>query len=306
MFFRKKSPENTNNNTEQTPSGNNAEADYPAFDPEAAKRRVAEYKAAHPNAVDDVDKAHEMAKAEDPFRTEAADYRKGAELAWKKAHQYRQRQLDPTKHQVDRDESFYKVWADGYKQKALNYEEEARKNDSEADRIGQSAGERYDLDRLSPEAKEELKQKHIAEAARQEAKFYQKTANYKSEHPDAVVDIDKAHFMALAEDPRRTAAIEARKEVPNMQKQAEEDYLEMMRKNAQNREGYPYPTPDEKDIERIKNAQQNIANKVDEASHQDMLAAKDGKDAGRYYDSIHPEFEPDEKWRLWPPQQPSK
>lgn len=193
MFFRKKSPENTNNNTEQAPSANNAETDYPAFDPEAAKRRIAEDKAAR-----------------------------------------------------------------------------------------------------------------IAEAVRQEAEFYQKTANYKSDHSDAVVDVDKAHFMALAEDPRRTAAIEARKEVPNMQKQAEEDYLEMMRKNAQNREGYPYPTPDEKDIERIKNARQNIANKVDEARHQDMLAAQDGKNAGGYYDSIHPEFEPDEKWRFWSPQQPSK
>ena len=71
MFFRRKSPENTNNNAEQTPSGSGAETEYPAFDPETTKRRIAEYKAAHPNAVEDIKKAEAMAYAGDPYRTDA-------------------------------------------------------------------------------------------------------------------------------------------------------------------------------------------------------------------------------------------
>ena len=40
MFFRRKSPEDTTNNAEQAPNGSSAETEYPAFDPEAAKRRI--------------------------------------------------------------------------------------------------------------------------------------------------------------------------------------------------------------------------------------------------------------------------
>ena len=204
MFFRKKSPEATNN-SEQAPDSNSSNTEYPAFDPEAAKRRIAEYKAAHPKAVDDIDKAYEMAKAEDPYRTEAADYRKGAKINWDKVHKYRRMQMETLNAtDVDREsrEWYYRSKADQIKEKALDYEREARINDAKAESIGQAAGERYDLDRLSPEAKEELKQKRIVE--------------YKAAHPNAVDDVEKAYKMAKAEDPFRTEAANLR----NFAKQA--------------------------------------------------------------------------------------
>ena len=58
---------------------NNQHADVPSFDPEAAKKareqRVAEYKAEHPGAVDDINKAFAMAKSGDKYETEAAELR---------------------------------------------------------------------------------------------------------------------------------------------------------------------------------------------------------------------------------------
>ena len=58
---------------------NNQDTDVPAFDPEAAKKareqRVAEYKAEHPDAVDDINKAFAMAKAGDKYETEATKLR---------------------------------------------------------------------------------------------------------------------------------------------------------------------------------------------------------------------------------------
>ena len=49
------------------------------FDPKAAeearKQRIAEYKAEHPEAVDDINKAYAMAKAGDKYETEAANLR---------------------------------------------------------------------------------------------------------------------------------------------------------------------------------------------------------------------------------------
>ena len=101
----------------------------------------------------------------------------------------------------NRDEDYYQVRADDYRQRALNYEEKARVNDSGADRIGQVTGERYDLDRLSPEAREELKRKRIAE--------------YKAAHPNAVENVDKAYEMAKAEDPYRTEAVKNREFAKN-------------------------------------------------------------------------------------------
>lgn len=196
MFFRRESPESTNKNSEQAPDSSSSNTGYPAFDPEAAKRRIAEYKAAHPKAVEDIDKAYEMAKAENPYRTEAADYRKGAELAWKKVHQNRQRQLDPTKHQAGQGEDYYQVMADYHKGKALENEKEARIYDSEAERIGRATGESYEWNKLSPEAQEELKQKRMAE--------------YRADHPNAVDNVDKAYEMAKAEDPFRTEAANLR------------------------------------------------------------------------------------------------
>ena len=49
------------------------------FDPKAAeearKQRIAEYRAEHPEAVDDANKAYAMAKAGDKYETEAAELR---------------------------------------------------------------------------------------------------------------------------------------------------------------------------------------------------------------------------------------
>ena len=57
--------------------GNDAEV--PPFDLAAAedarKQRIAEYKAEHPEAVDDINKAYAMAKAGDKYETEAANLR---------------------------------------------------------------------------------------------------------------------------------------------------------------------------------------------------------------------------------------
>ena len=54
---------------------NNQHADVPSFDPEAAKKAKEQYKAEHPNAVDDINKAFTMAKAGDRYETEAAELR---------------------------------------------------------------------------------------------------------------------------------------------------------------------------------------------------------------------------------------
>ena len=79
MFFRRRSSESTNDNSEQTPDSSSLNVEYPAFDSEAAKRRIAEYKAAHPNAVEDIKKAEAMAYAGNPYRTDARKSQKRAE-----------------------------------------------------------------------------------------------------------------------------------------------------------------------------------------------------------------------------------
>jgi hypothetical protein len=70
-------PESVNNN--KIIELNNQCTDVPSFDPEAAKKareqRVAEYKAEHPDAVDDINKAFTMAKAGDRYETEATELR---------------------------------------------------------------------------------------------------------------------------------------------------------------------------------------------------------------------------------------
>ena len=57
----------------------NPHPEVPPFDPKAAeearKQRIAEYKAEHPEAVDDVNKAYAMAKAGDKYETEATELR---------------------------------------------------------------------------------------------------------------------------------------------------------------------------------------------------------------------------------------
>jgi hypothetical protein len=136
MFFRKKSPENTNS-SEQAPDSNSSNTEYPAFDPEAAKRRIAEYKAAHPKAVDDIDKAYEMAKAEDPFRTEAANIRNFAKQAWER----REKQL------------------------AIDYEADAMENDDIAEARGEFVGKKYDSERAKAMAQTETKTQANADTA---------------------------------------------------------------------------------------------------------------------------------------------
>ena len=222
MFFRRKSPENTNNNAEQAPSGSGAETEYPAFDPEAAKRRIAEYKAAHPNAVEDVGKAHAMAIAEDPYRTVAANARTAAKSAFEHAIDSDKRannvNLETPKTYV-RDsytetlryaEANLREGAKNYEKEAISFEEKAKKNDAIAEQRGQEAGIIYDIERVNPESEEEARQRRIAE--------------YKAAHPNAVEDADKAYIMATAEDSYRTVAKEFRQRGKRRFKETREIY----------------------------------------------------------------------------------
>ena len=66
-------------NQEKTINLDGRSSEVPPFDPETAKKarekKIAEYKAEHPNAVDSVSKAYAMAKAGDEYETEAAELR---------------------------------------------------------------------------------------------------------------------------------------------------------------------------------------------------------------------------------------
>ena len=68
--------ETLNQNSENVGNNNNDFASSmesaPKFDPEAAKAKIAEYKANHPDAVEDVDKAYTMAKRSDRAETNRA------------------------------------------------------------------------------------------------------------------------------------------------------------------------------------------------------------------------------------------
>ena len=67
--------ERLNNGVELNTDDNaSVETNYPAFSTEAAQQRIAEYKAEHPNAIDDVDKAYAMAKAGNFDRTDEAKF----------------------------------------------------------------------------------------------------------------------------------------------------------------------------------------------------------------------------------------
>ena len=73
--------ETLNNNGGEYQGGNDpaeAMAGAPAYDPEAAEAAKKEYMANHHDAVEDVVKAEEMARAEDPYRTEAIKYKEAA------------------------------------------------------------------------------------------------------------------------------------------------------------------------------------------------------------------------------------
>lgn len=71
--------EKLNNQEQVSDIGGNGGSDYPPFDPDAAEaarqQRMAEYKAEHPEAVDDINKARAMAEAEIPYRENMQDIR---------------------------------------------------------------------------------------------------------------------------------------------------------------------------------------------------------------------------------------
>ena len=74
--------ETLNNNAEAPVAGDSENVEYPQFDKEAAEeakqKRIAEYKAEYPDAVEDIEKAHFMAKSGDYMETLAEGFKKDA------------------------------------------------------------------------------------------------------------------------------------------------------------------------------------------------------------------------------------
>lgn len=95
------------------PEEKSEEKDVPPFDPEMAEKRKAEYKAEHPDAVDDIDKAWEMAHAGDKYETKT-------EIAKKRAAELRKQGQYAAADNAVEDAKFFR-------QKAHSEEEEAGK-----------------------------------------------------------------------------------------------------------------------------------------------------------------------------------
>ena len=124
------------NNSNETSSSNNIaeEPNLPPFNKEAAEtareQRIAEYKAEHPKAVDDIDKARVMALAGDKWRTSAIDSEKKARRFFEYAKDSAERgNTDKTKLLAEAT-------------KLLN--SDARDNHIIADIYEESAGREYD------------------------------------------------------------------------------------------------------------------------------------------------------------------
>ena len=136
-------PETLDNNVEQEPSSN-MEAENPTFNPEEAQKRIADYKAEHPDVVEDVEKARFMAQAEDPYRTQAIENRKDATAYKEEAEESylegfkadAQKDYTAAGNAIER--------AEDLTAKALEKKQEAKENDRGADAAGEKAGEFYD------------------------------------------------------------------------------------------------------------------------------------------------------------------
>ena len=124
--------------------------------------------------------------------------------------------------------------------------------------------------------------KAAEEFTHQETESYQKKANYKSEHPDAIEDIDKAHFMALAGDKERTEATKYRELARKNQRKAEDAYLEYL-------DGSPVITEDDA-LNDSRGKAFQYGNKMIEnqnrASWHDRIANDKEEAAGEFYDSL--------------------
>ena len=141
--------EKLNNNNEQMPDGGAAEvAEHPAFDPKAAeearRQAIAEYKATHPDAVENVEKARFMASAEDPYRTRAITNRKEASKYQDEADELyiKKEQLAASNDWRASDEVGDK-WLHDLTQSKIR-KLEADESDKRADDAGKNAGIYYD------------------------------------------------------------------------------------------------------------------------------------------------------------------
>ena len=128
-----------NNNSELLNDAVSGETEYPPFDQAAAKAAREKYKLEHPSAVDDIDRARDMAEAGNRFRTMAAQSRKDAE-SWQRASE------------IGAGNSIADSFAKGSLQDAETF-------DKFADEQEESAGEYYDVEQLIKRLEESKKNK---------------------------------------------------------------------------------------------------------------------------------------------------
>lgn len=119
----------------------------------------------------------------------------------------------------------------------------------------------------------------VAEEARRQA-----IAEYEATHPDAVKDVEKARFMARAEDPYREKAKKLWTDAENHRGEAEELYLMA---NEEESLGDSDPNNIGR-IKRLTNRERVWAKQIRQsAKGADSAAAEAGDKAGAFYDSLH-------------------
>lgn len=137
------------NNNEQMPDGGAAEVtEYSAFDPKAAeearRQAIAEYKATHPDAVENVEKARFMASVEDPYRTRAITNRKEASKYQDEADElYIKKEQLAASNDWEASVKVGDKWLHDLAQSKIR-KLEADKFDEKADDAGKDAGIYYD------------------------------------------------------------------------------------------------------------------------------------------------------------------
>ena len=188
--------EKLNNSQEQVAdTSGDGGADYPAFDPEAAKAARQQYKAEHPDAVEDIEKARAMAEAEDPYRENMRDIQN--------ATTYHHEGDEATSGMTEQQESDFMASVKRGEALAYRHHRLEKALDGRPVGYGQTVAERTIQSEQTMADKAANRAAAEYDENKEKIDRLRQILNSETAEPTVVDNAEKARAMAEAEDPYR-------------------------------------------------------------------------------------------------------